>query len=815
MRISKIFLHPFAGIEDKMYEFKDGLNVLLGPNEAGKSTVFRAVMHGLLTTTSLTRTKVKDIMGSYFPAVGGDVIRVNLELRSSDDNVVRIQKIWKKGNRNGSASLKLPNGSELTDEEAVQDRIEELLPVSPATLRTIMLADQSGLHQTMRKMEQEGKVRKELGNILRKNFMETGGVSVDRFRELLDQKYEEYFKRWDRQQQYPQNNRGIKNPYKVGTGKVVEAYYEKEQLRLDLEEARRFEDELDSVNEKLSMLITQKEESEEKFKKLNPLKEGIQERQLKVQKLETAKEKRERLLTISRKWPVFEDKIENLAPKVKARKEEIANLEQEQKQARNKQKAEQLNQQIEKIEQLAEEVQDTQKELAEAQKVTREDLKKLRGLQSEIQQRRTKIEAAKLTIRIQSETDRQLTYSEAGKGEKEIEAKQGKDIEKTASGGFTLKTDDLNIKVFSGKGDLEQTVKELESKKKELTGYLEELDVDSLQGAESYAELYRQKQNALEQAQKSYENELGDRSLEELKEELASYGDLSEVRSSDEITEDMVEARTVLNQLKQEAEEAENQLKEWKQKYDSYDEVSIALGDTSSSIRDFKKELKDLPALPEEYDSTEEFITDVNRLDQRIQELKEQLFEKKQQRTELEANAPDTSSEEVEKLLEDAEMQFEQITDLAETLAKVREKAIDLIESMDSDTYKGLEASFIKWLNQMIGDRFAAIDMDNDIPAAFKTDKAAELTYNLLSHGTKDTVALAWRFALCEKFLADGNGFIILDDPMVDIDPGRRKDVVKAINEFSNQYQTIVMTCHPDHARELGSGALVTLAQSA
>ena len=105
----------------------------------------------------------------------------------------------------------------------------------------------------------------------------------------------------------------------------------------------------------------------------------------------------------------------------------------------------------------------------------------------------------------------------------------------------------------------------------------------------------------------------------------------------------------------------------------------------------------------------------------------------------------------------------------------------------------------------MVGDRFSTIDMDSDMPTAFKTKEATSLTYSLLSHGTKDTVALAWRFALCEKLLEEGVGFIILDDPMVDIDPARRKDVVKAIKEFSEQYQTIVMTCHPDHAEELNS----------
>jgi len=808
MKLSKVFLHPFAGIQKKTFEFENGLNVLLGPNEAGKSTVFQAVMHGLLTTTSLTRTKVEDIMGSYFPAVGGDVIRVGLELRNAENYVIRIHKTWKKGNRNGSASLKLPDGSEITDEEEVQNQIDSLLPVSPATIRTILLANQSGLHRTMQEMKQEGKVRKELGNILRRNFMETGGVSVDRFRELLDQKYEEYFKRWNRQQQYPENNRGIKNPYKVGTGKVVEAYYKKEQLRLDLEEARRFEDDLDSLNETLNNLIAQQEEKKEKFEQLNPLKEGIQERQLKEQKLESAQEKKERFLHVSKKWPVFEDKMENLEPKLEANRKKLEELQQEQQKAQNKQKAEQLKQRITKIEELALQVEEAKNELKEAQKVTQEDLKKIRELQSDIRQLQTKIEAAKLTVRIESDSDQTLRYAEADQDEQNIESKKGQALEKTASGGFTLKTDGLTIKVFSGEGDLEDTIETLQTEKEELNSYLDDLEVESGQEAESYAGLYQKKENDLAQAKKAYKNELGDQELEDLKEELEAYGDLSEVRDNEEITEDIVNTKTTLNQLKKEAEEAESKIEEWTEKYGSSDDVILKLAETSKLLKDLKSDLDDLPSLPEGYESSGEFIKEVEGLDKDIQKLKEQVFEKKQERTQLEAEAPDTSSEELQKLHEEAEAEFNRINSRAETLAQVREKSLELIESMDSDTYKGLETSFVKWLELMVGDRFSTVDMDSDMPTAFKTQEATSLTYNLLSHGTKDTVALSWRFALCEKFLDGGNGFVILDDPMVDIDPERREKVVKAINEFSEQYQTIVMTCHPDHAEELGTNSV-------
>lgn len=111
----------------------------------------------------------------------------------------------------------------------------------------------------------------------------------------------------------------------------------------------------------------------------------------------------------------------------------------------------------------------------------------------------------------------------------------------------------------------------------------------------------------------------------------------------------------------------------------------------------------------------------------------------------------------------------------------------------------------------VVGDRFSAVNMDSDIPTAFSAQNDTDLGYQLLSHGTKDTVALAWPFALSEKFLGEETGFIILDDPMVDIDPERRKEVVKAINAFSEQHQVIVMTCHPNHAKTFNDVSIMHL----
>src|SRR5690625_7371216 len=106
----------------------------------------------------------------------------------------------------------------------------------------------------MKNIKNEGEDRKEHGELLRKSLMETGGVSVDRIRDELESRYKTYFERWDRQQEYPENNRGIRNPYKVGVGRILEAYYKKEKLREELEYARSFDEKMDGLQDRKSVV---------------------------------------------------------------------------------------------------------------------------------------------------------------------------------------------------------------------------------------------------------------------------------------------------------------------------------------------------------------------------------------------------------------------------------------------------------------------------------------------------------------------------------------------------------------------------------
>ena len=78
MILKSIHLQPFAGINDKKYHFTNGLNVICGPNEDGKSTITKAIRYVLFLETNLTPAKRENALRDVLPIIGGDTIKITL-----------------------------------------------------------------------------------------------------------------------------------------------------------------------------------------------------------------------------------------------------------------------------------------------------------------------------------------------------------------------------------------------------------------------------------------------------------------------------------------------------------------------------------------------------------------------------------------------------------------------------------------------------------------------------------------------------------------------------------------------------------------
>ncbi len=57
---------------------------------------------------------------------------------------------------------------------------------------------------------------------------------------------------------------------------------------------------------------------------------------------------------------------------------------------------------------------------------------------------------------------------------------------------------------------------------------------------------------------------------------------------------------------------------------------------------------------------------------------------------------------------------------------------------------------------------------------------------------------------MARHFVDGRDGFLLLDDPLVDLDPDRQATACAILQHFGSEKQVIILTCHPSHADILG-----------
>ena len=68
MKLRRISCTQFAGIRDRDVSFRDGINVVFGKNESGKSTLVHLLSRTLFQNAKLDNRRDKEFRDLYFPA---------------------------------------------------------------------------------------------------------------------------------------------------------------------------------------------------------------------------------------------------------------------------------------------------------------------------------------------------------------------------------------------------------------------------------------------------------------------------------------------------------------------------------------------------------------------------------------------------------------------------------------------------------------------------------------------------------------------------------------------------------------------------
>jgi uncharacterized protein YhaN len=87
--------------------------------------------------------------------------------------------------------------------------------------------------------------------------------------------------------------------------------------------------------------------------------------------------------------------------------------------------------------------------------------------------------------------------------------------------------------------------------------------------------------------------------------------------------------------------------------------------------------------------------------------------------------------------------------------------------------------------------------------------EAELLPFELLSQGAREQLLLALRIAVADAVADREPQLLILDDVLVNTDPVRQQRVLDLLQSAAQRLQILVLTCHPDRYRGIGTQAAI------
>jgi exonuclease SbcC len=249
--------------------------------------------------------------------------------------------------------------------------------------------------------------------------------------------------------------------------------------------------------------------------------------------------------------------------------------------------------------------------------------------------------------------------------------------------------------------------------------------------------------------------------------------------------------------------ELQRQCTAWEQQYTDQDHLLDLLVRRKQEALDLERQLRALAPLPDGIQDAAAYVVVFDRRKDELAAKKEQLSKMLLERAVFEKNEPQESLEETRDRLRDLRAGFEAARAAGESYARIREELERLVGAVDAQTYKPLQDRFERLVDQLTLHRYNGLQMEGPLPVKVKGAGPA-FGLNMLSHGTLDVLSLAVRVGMAEYYLNGREGFFLMDDPLVNMDPERQRAAVDCLREFAGRKQTIILTCHPSHAEMLG-----------
>ena len=793
----------FAGLKDTFVEFSDGLNVILGPNESGKSTIIDGIHSTLFKNIRLRKSfnPDKEFTFKYMPEPKGDYIDGKVILET-EGGQYKISKEW---GSSQSIQLETPKGNLLRDEKEINNELKRLLSFGESTYSNIVFAKQRELKAALSNIIGNREVTKEINDILRMALMELDGISIDSIQRNIDEEVDNLYKRWDIEKNYPENNRGVNNPYKVGLGIIIESYYKKENIKLHMENADATEKEFAKITSQIKSARENRELIDKEKSQLEEIEDDVNKRAILNSEIELISRDLDILMEINKEWPRSEEKLRQVDEKLRALKERKEKLDQEKKNLEKISRKNVLKEKLSNLESIEEKVKLRTDEIANIPLIDKKDIENLSKLQNDLLTCKTTMEAGKMIGLLRKSSGKNL-YVTRDFGE-EIHLEEN--VEFQANGLIKISyADEFEMEIKTGEIDFEELIDRYKSLEEEYSNLLQVLKIENLEVGKLNLAAIEKKENEKSGLLRELNILLDGNTKEELMEELESLGDIKVNRDLEEIELELSETSNEEIELSAEEKSIDGKIESWIEKYKDHDNLFDKVIEERSKLKIKKEEIDGLKALPKRFESPEEFKSRLTSLKVELSHIQASLEDLSNSYYEAKGNLSEDSYEDLKKEYLQAESTYDSNIRRGKKLLEIQRIFHETKNRLASNPMETLVAEFSRLLESITDGRYKTSDIDEEFNIRLENHNG-QIPIDLLSAGTYDCVSLALRFSLVNHIFED-EGYVVLDDCLVDLDPVRKAQSIDLIKVFSNDYQIIFTTCDPETAEMLG-GNLIEL----
>lgn len=805
MIIRELCLETFGGTQNRKVLFKPGLNVVLGPNEAGKTTLVNALFAVLFYPTNIRRNS-REWTGSlarFLPAGGGDTIAVSVEFICRQGNVHTLSRSW---GETRACRLTVGGGGAYTGEEAVKERLDQLLVLGKGTYEGVLFARQEEMIKTVEQLRANREAANSLGNALRAALFEAGGVSLDELAQAIEEERKELLSNWDLSLDGPKNNRGIDNPYSNNVGRLLASYYQAERLKRSLRAAEAAEERMDAAMAALEAALRETTQLEPQLSALEAVEGDIRKRATlaaEALRLEAAAEK---VREINAEWPRAMERLTMLTAQAGQDAARLESLDAELQEAKAESGRRALRELHAQVLPLVNALRDAQEKAGATAAVAAEDVAWLDTCSARINRREAELQAMKLVGRMNVTAPLRVTVLSGLDRTEELSIE--KEAEFVGDGRLRIQAAGWALEVQAGQEDVAGILTEVAALREELAQKLATLHCVTLEQAKSRFSERQALASEINRLQATIDGKLAETPFAELADAVAALPAPHAVREPDLILMELAQIKAAVSQSHEQAERLRLQLAQWQDVYGSYDAVMDKLADLRSELRAVRSQLDTLMELPGQFEHVDDFFTSLDDARKRSRELAEAVIQAREEIVLAQREAPDDSAEDVAEKLRDAQARLLHLKKEAQALCEVEQEFRRVTQQLDRDTFLPFVQAFYRYLPQATGQRYCAAELDGALPQQIIDADGKELPVEYLSTGTTRGIALALRLAMAEFFLDGAAGFMVMDDPLVDLDPERKEQAAAMVRAYAAERQMIITTCDPETANLLGGNCI-------